>query len=210
MKRLVAFDLDGTLIPRTTSAKLIAEALGHKDVAEACELELTQGKIDSIEVANRLASYLKDVSLADIQRVYSMAPKIQGIREVVDALRTQDCYIILGSITWKFFVGMFAAEFGFHDYCGTEMGSADGKLTGVVSRYFTSEDKATFCTNTAANLGIPLANCIAVGDSRSDHPVFASAGLSVALNADEETRRRASLSLDTDDLTQLLPLIVGL
>jgi phosphoserine phosphatase len=46
---------------------------------------------------------------------------------------------------------------------------------------------------------IDLAECIAVGDSRSDFPLFEAVGLSIALNATAQAREAASVALDTEN-----------
>lgn len=49
--------------------------------------------------------------------------------------------------------------------------------------------------------------CAAVGDSRSDVPLFAEAGLSIAFNADRQAREAASVSVDGNDLQTVIPLL---
>jgi phosphoserine phosphatase len=49
--------------------------------------------------------------------------------------------------------------------------------------------------------------CAAIGDSRSDLPLFELVGFSVALNASPDARARASTSLDSSSLVDVLPLI---
>jgi phosphoserine phosphatase len=52
-----------------------------------------------------------------------------------------------------------------------------------------------------------VADTSAVGDSRSDVPLFREVGLSIALNATPDAQATAIHRLDTDDLRDLLPLL---
>src|SRR5690606_32562150 len=55
--------------------------------------------------------------------------------------------------------------------------------------------------------GLPPRSCGAVGDSRSDLPLFASVGLSVAFNASAGARGAATVAVDDDDLRGVLPVL---
>ncbi|MFD5065698.1 HAD hydrolase family protein [Streptomyces sp. NPDC058394] len=59
----------------------------------------------------------------------------------------------------------------------------------------------------AASLGMSRHQCADVGDSRSDVPLFAEAGLSIAFNADRQAREAASVSVDGNDLQTVIPLL---
>jgi phosphoserine phosphatase len=98
-------------------------------------------------------------------------------------------------------------RFGHDAVCGTELGIADGVVEGTVSRYFDAHDKLRFVEAWCARRGWGLADVGAVGDSRSDLPLFRAAGRSVALNATADARRAATSQIDTEDLRDVLPLL---
>ncbi|WP_405503257.1 HAD hydrolase family protein [Streptomyces niveus] len=56
-------------------------------------------------------------------------------------------------------------------------------------------------------LGVPLDACVAVGDSRSDLPLFEEVGYSIAFNGTPEARGAATAAVDGDDLRAVLPLL---
>jgi phosphoserine phosphatase len=95
-------------------------------------------------------------------------------------------------------VQLFAEDYDFDSFCGTEIGVYGKRLTGEVTRRFNGH---------AEEMGGEFADSIAVRDSGSDHQVFALAGTSIALNAKASTRRLASTAVDIDDLMKLLPLM---
>jgi phosphoserine phosphatase len=77
-------------------------------------------------------------------------------------------------------------------------------LTGGIEYICTEDDKLQFFLDICRGYGIPANETVAIGDSRSDHPVFRNAGKSIALNADAETKKLATYSVDTDNLLDIL------
>ncbi|MCO5970006.1 HAD hydrolase family protein [Actinoallomurus soli] len=67
--------------------------------------------------------------------------------------------------------------------------------------------KRDFALRYAENLGFGPSQCAAIGDSRSDLPLFDEVGLSVAFNADQQARDRASTTVDGGDLRAVTPLL---
>jgi phosphoserine phosphatase len=84
----------------------------------------------------------------------------------------------------------------------------DSTLTGAVEAYFDEHDKLDFVAGWCAANGYSLQDVVAIGDSRSDLPLFRHAGASIALNATAEARAAARHAIDTDDLRDLLALLV--
>ena len=81
------------------------------------------------------------------------------------------------------------------------------EITGEIEKYCTELDKLQFFLSTCHTRRIALSDTLAIGDSRSDHPIFRKAGISIALNADKETKALATHSLDTKDLLDVLNFI---
>jgi phosphoserine phosphatase len=52
-----------------------------------------------------------------------------------------------------------------------------------VAEQFDELSKRDFAVNMAAELGVDPKRCVAVGDGRSDVPLFAAVGLAIAFNA---------------------------
>jgi phosphoserine phosphatase len=77
---------------------------------------------------------------------------------------------------------MLRERYGFAAVSGTEMEAIDGVLSGTVARYFDEHDKVRFVEDWCAQNGFSMSQVAAVGDSRSDVPLFRRAGTSIALN----------------------------
>ena len=89
------------------------------------------------------------------------------------------------------------------------MGEAAGRLTGAVVRYRDEFDKRDYVVAEALRRGLEPAHCAAVGDSRSDLPLFAWAGASLALNAAPAARNAARHAIETNDLRETLGDLIG-
>ncbi len=113
-------------------------------------------------------------------------------------------------MTWSFAAQEFGRRYGFAAVSGTEIElDRDGIPTGAVKRHFDEWDKLEFVRSECNANDVDLSECIAIGDSRSDIPLFEAVGFSVALNATPQARESASVALDTEDLTDVLDVIPG-
>jgi phosphoserine phosphatase len=188
----VAFDLDGTLLRGTTVSLLTADRAGHRAEMEELERRYAAGEIGNDVVAATSWGWLDETVLGAVDD----GPWIGGIGESVDALHHADVVVLVATITWRAAAERVAARFGFDGACGT-----------TPERVCDAHGKAAFVEHECARRGIALERVAAVGDSRSDLPLFARVGLSIALNADEQARAAADVVLDSDDLRDVLPLL---
>ncbi len=205
----VVFDLDGTLLRGTTVSLYLAERMGHG--AELAELErrFLAGEISNSVVADGSAGWFADHTTESIHAWLAEASWIAGMPEALEALRTAGSRLLLGTITWRFAARMLQERHGFEDVSGTEMGERDGVLDGRVARHFDRDDKARWVAAWCQERGINLARVAAVGDARSDIPLFERVGFSIALNATDAARAAADVELDADDLRDVLPLLLA-
>jgi phosphoserine phosphatase len=205
---VVFFDLDGTLLRGTTVSMLTAAWLGRRGALDDLERRYAEGAISNAAVADASAPWFEGHSVDEVTRVLDPGPWIAGIGATVDALRAAGAHVALATVTWRSAAEAVAARFGFEDCCGTELAAAGGRLLGSVSRHFDAEDKAAFVEEVCLRRGVSPSEAAAVGDSRSDLPMFERVGFSIALNADEPARAAATTALDTEDLRDVLPLLL--
>jgi phosphoserine phosphatase len=196
----VFFDLDGTLLRGTSVSAATAEWLGRAGELDALERDYAAGRVSNAEIASVSAPWFAGVAVADAEEALAGLSWIEGIEDVVRALP----FCAIATVTASWAAEWAARRFGFAAWSGTEMAVADGRLTGVVAKHFDAQDKAAWVSDVCAARGVPLAEAVAVGDSRSDLPTFEVVGKSIALNADEAARAAADVAIDTDDLRDLL------
>jgi phosphoserine phosphatase len=172
------------------------------------ERRYAAGKISNSVVAEEQARGYRGVPLPQVVEKLGDIACIDGIDPTLAALRERGVESLLGTVTWRFAAEEFGRRHGFLAVSGTEIDlDPDGVPTGEVRRHFDEWDKLEFVASYCEANGIELAECIAVGDSRSDVPLFEAVGLSIALNATPQAREAASVALDTEDLTDILDLI---
>lgn len=166
------------------------------------------GKISNSVVAEEQARSYRGIPLPQLVDKLSDIVCIDGIDSTLTTLRERGIESLLGTVTWSFAAEEFGRRHGFVAVSGTEIDlDAGGVPTGGVKRHFDEWDKLRFVASYCEANSIDLAECIAVGDSRSDVPLFEAVGLSIALNATSQAREAASVALDTEDLTDILDLI---
>lgn len=209
--RLACFDLDGTLIPGTTASQHLANALGHGALVADMERRYDAGELSNRAFADAEASFYAGRSLKEVERLLDDVPLIAGIGETVRGLNALGVECVICTVAWQFAARVLAQRFGFAAASGVAMRTdADGLLTGEVARHFEEEHKVEFARSLCRERNIDLSNVFAVGDARSDLPLFAAVGFSVALNATAQARAAASTSLENSDLASVLAHVPGL
>ena len=209
--RVGCFDLDRTLTVGISGEEHLARALGFEEKVQELERRYATGEINNREVAERNAEHYRGRKRADLDTIIKTTPVIKGIRETVDKLHAEGISVIIGTIDWSFIAECFQQEYGFDASSGVVMGEdPPGTLSGKVARHFEEQDKVSFVEEFCRPRGITLEEVAAVGDSRSDIPLFEKVGLAIALNATPQAREAADLSIESDDLTVALkPILAG-
>lgn len=204
---VVVFDLDGTLLRGTTVSLRLAQWLGHAEEVAELERRFHAREISNSVVADTSAGWLVGKRTADVWQVLMDSTWIGGMAETLRSLADAGVSLLLGTITWRFAAEMLRERYGFAAVSGTEMQVTNGVLSGTVTRYFDEHDKLRFVEDWCAQNGFSMGQVAAVGDSRSDVPLFSRVGLSIALNATPDARMAATHVLDTDDLCDVLTLL---
>ncbi|MFF5921955.1 HAD family hydrolase [Streptomyces flavochromogenes] len=199
------FDVDGTLVPGTSSSVFLAGFLGHRDELAEAEDGYASGALDNRQVSELDAAGWADVSEEQVLGWLDGLPLVSGISETVAWCWSNGLVPVLATLAWSPVGGYLADRFGFHSFSGPQLETAGGRFTGRVARHFDEYDKRDFALTQARELGMDPLSCGAVGDSRSDLPLFASVGVAVAFNASKHARVAATVAVEDDDLRGVLP-----
>ena len=209
--RLACFDLDGTLIMGTSVCLHLAEKLGHLEPLEQLESRYARGVISNSLVADGLGPYYQGLTLEIIETHLFDVPVINGVPSALATLASKGIESLICTVSWRFVARMIARRFGFVDATGCEMPVDEkGTLTDEISKHFDEFDKLEFVKAYCAEKRIPLSQVFAIGDSRSDIPLFGAVGFSVALNATAAAKAAAAAAIETDDLHEILRVVPGL
>ncbi|MFH9294961.1 HAD family hydrolase [Streptomyces sp. NPDC017520] len=202
---VVFFDVDGTLVPGTSSSVFLAGFLGHRDELAKAEEAYASGDLDNRQVSELDAKGWAGVLEGQVSGWLDGLPLVSGITETVGWCRRNGLVPVLATLAWSPVGSYLTDRFGFHAFSGPRLETADGRFTGRVACHFDEYDKRDFALAQARELGLAPGSCGAVGDSRSDLPLFASVGLSVAFNASAGARAAATVTVDGGDLRGVLP-----
>ncbi len=196
--RLVVSDLDGTLVTGTTALNHLGAWIGHEAIVEGLEDKFTRGEVSDREIAEGYAQFYGGVALADAVEVISRIPSIDDIGLGVAMLRQRSVEAFIATVSWSFAAQALADLWGFTQVCGAdlELDGASGLFTGRVARHFEPEDKVAYVAEHCRRTGIGMDQVVAIGDGRSDLPLFRAVGFSVALNASSEARAAASITVE--------------
>ncbi|GAA2251984.1 hypothetical protein GCM10010232_45180 [Streptomyces amakusaensis] len=201
----VFFDVDGTLVPGTSSSVFLAGFLGHRDELARAEDAYASGDLDNRQVSEIDARGWAGVSEERVLRLLDGLPLVPGITETVSWCRRNGLVPVLATLAWSPVGGHLTDRFGFHAFSGPRLETVGNRFTGRVARHFDEYGKRDFALAQARALGLAPGVCGAVGDSRSDLPLFSSVALSVAFNASAGARAAATVAVDGDDLREVIP-----
>ena len=196
-RRLHVFDMDGTLLPRTTASLEIAKVLGGGDWLEALEAEFRLGEMATATFSQALHAGWSHLTAEDVTLAFDQAPKLEGIRRTVEAVHDAGDVAIVITMSPDFFVQHWLS-YGFDVATGSRFPAPPFRQPLDPDGVLTFEDKPRIAAIIAAEQGI--SNIVAYGDSHSDVPLFGVAAISVAVNADVHVRQLATHSYSGNNL----------
>jgi phosphoserine phosphatase len=210
--RLVVADLDGTLVVGTTAAVHLDGWIGHGHVIQDFERLFASGELTNTEVADRYAPFYQGIALAEAAAAMAQIPSLEDIALGVSLLNRCGIEAVIATAGWSFAARALADLWGFADVRGVDLEVDDetGLFTGRVGRHCEPEDKVTFVAERCLRLGVGLDQVVAVGDGRSDLPLFDAVGFSVAINASPAVQAAASTSVDSLSFIDALVAVPGL
>jgi len=203
-KRLVVLDVDSTLVQGEGIDELAKHADVEQDVA-AITAAAMAGELDFAEALKARVALLKDLPLADVERVRDELVLTPGARTLVRTLKRLGYVVGIVSGGFTQMTDRFVSELGLDFSAANVLEVVDGRLTGrVVGEIVDRAGKARALTDFAAQFGVPLAQTVAIGDGANDIDMLRTAGLGVAFNAKAALRENAEVSVSHPFLDAVL------
>lgn len=110
---VVFFDLDGTLLRRTSVSVLLADRLGRAGALDELERQYREGLISNAVVAETTAGWFAGQHVDGVAEALDAGTWLDGISEVVDELRRAGSVPVLATVTWRFAAELVAIRYGF-------------------------------------------------------------------------------------------------
>jgi len=203
-KRLIVFDVDSTLVQGEVIEMLAARAGAEAEVRAVTEAAM-RGELDFAESLRRRVAVLAglpETVLADVAAELELTP---GARTTIRTLKRLGfrCGVVSGGFTRV--ISGLVDDLGL-DFCAAnELEVVDGRLTGqVVGEIVDRPGKAVALRRFAETFGVPLEQCVAVGDGANDIDMLSTAGLGIAFNAKPALREVADTALSLPYLDVVL------
>lgn len=207
-RRLVAFDMDSTLIEAEVIDELAKEAGVGQQVSEITELAM-RGEIDFSESFRRRVALLKGLNAETLETVAARLQLTEGAERLIGSLRRLGYKTAILSGGFSFFARKLQARLGIDYVFANELDIADGVVTGkVIGDIVDGEKKARLLQEIAAREGIQLEQVIAVGDGANDLPMLSAAGLGIAFRAKPLVRQTANHAISYLGLDSI-PYLLG-
>ncbi|MBM9458999.1 phosphoserine phosphatase SerB [Nocardioides sp. zg-536] len=205
--RLIVMDVDSTLIQGEV-IEMLAEHAGHgEQVAEITERAM-RGELDFEASLRARVRLLAGLDAAILDEVYDAIVVNPGARTLVRTLRRLGYRFAIVSGGFTQITDRLAADLGIHRARANTLEIVDGRLTGeVVGEVVDRAGKAAALREFAADLGIPVASTIAIGDGANDLDMLDAAGLGIAYNARPVVREAADTSLNVPYLDSIMYLL---
>lgn len=203
-KKIVLFDLDGTLTYGVSSTKFLFRRAGDEAFFHHLEQEWLKDRMDHLTLAKQVTQRMTGWKTRDIERTLHLIPKMRQIGKTVRVLHQKGYYIALATLGYELSARYFQKRYGFDEVRGTTLEVKKGVITGKKMRIFEEHEKALFLKRLAKKFRVPLSQTAAVGDSRSDREVFKIAGKRVAINQDGFLKGLAHVDVKGRDLSRVL------
>lgn len=206
-RRLVAFDMDSTLIQAEVIDELAKRAGVGKEVAKITERAM-RGEIEYRDSLMQRAALLKGLPESALGEVAATLKFTDGTERLMSTLKKLGYKTAILSGGFTYFGRALQRRLGFDYVFSNELEIKDGILTGnIIGDVVDGERKAELLASIAQHEGFSLEQTIAVGDGANDLPMLSIAGLGIAFRAKTIVKESAKQSLNTLGLDGILYLM---
>lgn len=206
-RRLVVLDVDSTLIQDEVIELLAARTGNLERVADITERAM-RGEIDFAGSLTERVALLAGAPVSVIDEVREQVRLTPGARTLCRTLTRLGHEVALVSGGFAEVVEPLAEQLGVQHVRANRLEVRDGHLTGrVLGPIVDRAGKAAALREFAAEMGIPVARTVAIGDGANDLDMMSAAGLGVAFNAKPLVRQAADTSVNVPFLDSVLFLL---
>jgi phosphoserine phosphatase len=203
-RRLIAFDMDSTLIQAEIIDELASRA-GVEDRVSRITESAMRGEIDFRQSLRERVALLRGLDESVLKEVASGMPLTEGAERLIRNLKVLGYRVAILSGGFTYFGRHLQDRLGIDYVYANELEIEDGRLTGrVQGDIVDGARKAELLSHLAERENISLEQVIAVGDGANDLPMLDLAGLGIAFRAKPVVREGAEQALSNVGLDAIL------
>jgi len=184
MVRLIAFDLEGTLVKSVSSWVELHKRFGTWEKGKEYAEMFFSGEIDYVKWAELDASLWRGHTREEILEWANSVEYMEGAKELIEFLRENDFKIAILSSGLMCLAGRIARELGVdYVYANELVFDENGIVTGKVNPLVDFKSKGVILRELKEKLRPELT--VAVGDGYNDLSMFREADVAIAINPHE-------------------------
>lgn len=203
--RMAIFDMDDTLLKGRFIDKL-AEAKGLKNEISKILGDADKGHISRYDASKKIAKLLRGIEEKEIRKIASMMYLNNGVKRVVSELKRRGYKIAILSDSYKQVCDVIKDRIGADYVVANRLHIFKNKLTGKLEESnLRCEENCDYflCKLEGVRLlskisGVPLKNCVLVGNGLNDAHAMQAVGIRVAFNAPNEVKESANIIVDSN------------
>ncbi len=206
-RRLMAFDMDSTLIQMEVIDELAKRAGVGKKVAAITERAM-RGELDFKQSFTERVALLKGLPETALGETAATLVLTDGAERLISTVKKLGYKTAILSGGFNYFGRALQRRLGIDYVFANELEIEDGMVTGrVVGDIVDGAKKASLLAKIAQHEGFSLEQTIAVGDGANDLPMLSIAGLGIAFHAKPVVKASAKQSLNILGLDGILYLM---
>jgi phosphoserine phosphatase len=203
-KRLIVFDVDGTLIDAEMIDEL-AKVAGVGGKVSEITLRAMNGEIEFKEALRERVRLLKGLNASVLESIVENLDVTPGAEELITSLKALGYKVALISGGFIQFVERIKEKLGIDYVYANTLVIKDGKLTGeLVEPVIDAKRKAELMREIAEKENLLMEQVVAVGDGANDRFMLQNSGLGIALYPKEVLQKVAAGVITKENLAGIL------
>jgi phosphoserine phosphatase len=187
---------------------MLASRAGCEDEVARVTEQAMRGEVDFEESLRARVALLKGLEASALDDVYERLDYAPGARTMVRTLKRLGYRFAMVSGGFTAVTDRIAEDLGFDFAHANELEVEDGRLTGrIVGDVVDRAGKAAALRRFAAEVGVPEAAVIAIGDGANDLDMLSAAGMGIAYNAKPVVQQAAHTAVNVPYLDTIMYLL---